>query len=108
MKSDALPDGFPTSREEWEKLIATAPEHVDGPDCPYDPNAPDAVEAFWKDAVIVKEGGYPAVRAALAEKRRRGAARKPKKSYYRSGIALKWWIISEPRAKAGKPAWTKL
>lgn len=38
-------------------MIEEAPEHVDDPDCPYDPNDPQAVEAFWKDAVFVPGGG---------------------------------------------------
>lgn len=80
MKSNALPKGFPTTPEAWEKLIAEAPEHVDDPESPYDPNDPAAVEAYWKDAVLVLEGGIPAVRAALAEKRRqRGAQKTPVK-----------------------------
>lgn len=45
---------------------------------PYDPNDPAAVQAFWKDAVAVRSGGAPAVRAALAS-RGRGPGRKPKK-----------------------------
>ncbi len=35
-------------------------------DTPYDPLDPDAVEAFWKGSVVVREGGAPAVRKALA------------------------------------------
>jgi uncharacterized protein (DUF4415 family) len=47
-------------------------------DTPYDPNDPAAVKAFWKDAVVVKQGGVPAVREALA-RRGRGLGRKAKK-----------------------------
>jgi uncharacterized protein (DUF4415 family) len=72
MKSKHLPDGFPASPEAWERLIADAPECVDDPDCPYDPNDQSAVEAYWSDAVVVKEGGTPAIRAALAARRTRG------------------------------------
>ncbi|TAN48812.1 MAG: hypothetical protein EPN21_13975 [Methylococcaceae bacterium] len=54
MKSNALPKGFPSSPEQWEKLIATAPERVNDLECPYDPNDAAAVEAFWKDAVVVR------------------------------------------------------
>lgn len=79
MKSNALPKGFPSSPEQWEKLIATAPERVDDLECPYDPNDAAAVDMFWKDAVLVREGGLPAVRAQLAERRRKGPGRAPLK-----------------------------
>jgi len=35
-----------------EATIAAAPDHVDDPDSPYDPNDPKAVEAYWKNAVV--------------------------------------------------------
>lgn len=73
MKSDASHKGFPASLEEWEQLIAAAP----GEDRPL---SPEEEEAFWRSAVVVKEGGYPAVQAALAEKRRlRGRQKTPRK-----------------------------
>lgn len=79
MNSNATNKPFPASPAEWDALIAEAPDHVDDPDCPYDPNDPEQVEAFWKDSVLVRSGGYPAVRAALAEKRwQRMADRAPK------------------------------
>ena len=63
MKSNALPKGFPVSPEEWEKVIAAAPGE--------DRTAlPDDEKAFWQNAVVTKEGGYPAVREALAEGRK--------------------------------------
>lgn len=70
MKSGSLPKGFPTSPEEWERLIAEAP----GEDRPPTP----AEEATWGNAVVVPEGGTPAVRAALAA-RRRGPQKAPTK-----------------------------
>ena len=72
MKSKYLPDGFPASPQAWEKLIADAPERVHDSEGPYDPNDPKAVEAYWSGAVVVKEGGIPAIRAALEERRTRG------------------------------------
>jgi uncharacterized protein (DUF4415 family) len=37
-------------------------------------------EAQWADAIVVREGGYPAVKAALAERRRtRGPQKAPTK-----------------------------
>jgi uncharacterized protein (DUF4415 family) len=70
MKSDTLPEDFPASPEAWEKLIADAP----GEDRPPTP----AEEAAWSNAVVVHGGGIPAVRAALAA-RRRGPQRTPTK-----------------------------
>ncbi len=63
-------------------MIAAAPERVDDADCPYDPNDPKAIAAFWKNGVVVKDGGYKAVQAALAQKRqpgRRGPGKRPTK-----------------------------
>lgn len=70
MKSDVTSQKFPASSEEWEAIIAEAP----GEDRPPTPEE----EAAWSSGVVVKEGGYPAVRAALAEKRR-GAQKAPVK-----------------------------
>jgi uncharacterized protein (DUF4415 family) len=61
-------------------LIAAAPKRVTVADSPYDPNDEKAVEAYWKNAAVVREGGLPAVRTALAEKRRlRSPQKKPTK-----------------------------
>ncbi len=70
MNPDVTLPKFPVNLADIEAAIAAAPEHVEDPECPYDPNDPKEVEAFWKDAVTVKEGGYTAVREALTEKRR--------------------------------------
>ncbi len=78
MKSAAIVNTFPKTDEEWEALIAAAPDPVDDPECPYDPNDPVAVEAFWKNAVVVHEGGPAAVRAALADRRTVGQRGKQK------------------------------
>ena len=74
MKSGATRKKFPASPAEWDVLIAAAP----GKDRP--PLAKE--EAAWANAVVIKKGGYAAVRAALAEKRtrgRRGLRRAPTK-----------------------------
>ena len=63
-------------------MVDNAPESVVDPDCPYDPSNPKAVAAFWKDGVVVEDGGVAAVRAALAEKRlpgQRGRGKHPPK-----------------------------
>ncbi len=36
--------------------IAKAPEQIEDPDCPYDPNDPAAVERFWKNATVRRPG----------------------------------------------------
>ena len=73
MKSDVIERRLPKTDEEWEALIAAAP----GEDRPLDP---DAERAFLEKAVVVREGGPAAVRAALAERRRmRGPQKAPTK-----------------------------
>ena len=64
MKSDATRKKLPTTPAEWERLIAAAP----GKDRPLTARE----EAKMANAVVVRGGGYGAVRAALAEKRKRG------------------------------------
>jgi uncharacterized protein (DUF4415 family) len=111
MKSDITSRKFPVSPEEWEAIIAEAP----GEDRPPTPEE----EAAWSNGIVMQEGGHPDVRIALAEKRRRGAARKPKKTllsiryspevidYFRAtgegwqarmDAALKEWIKAHPVA----------
>jgi uncharacterized protein (DUF4415 family) len=64
---------FPDNPQKWERLIAESPEHVDDPQCPYDPNDPCAVAAYWKDAVVTRS------LAEVAARRTRGSGSKPKK-----------------------------
>lgn len=45
-----------TSSVELRLMLAAAPERVHDPECPYDPNDPAAVEAFWKDATVRRPG----------------------------------------------------
>jgi uncharacterized protein (DUF4415 family) len=79
MKSNDTGKRFPVTDKDWEELIKQAPDHVDDPECPYDPNDPKAVDAFWKDAVVAHGGGPQAVRQALDERRRRRGQRGPQK-----------------------------
>ena len=70
------------SPERVKAMIAAAPHRVSEPGCPYDPGDAKAVAKFWKDAVAVKGGGYEAVRAAMAERRKpgqRGLGKRPAK-----------------------------
>jgi uncharacterized protein (DUF4415 family) len=56
MKPGTTSKRFPVTTEEIEAVIAKAPERVHDPDCPYDPNDPAAVEAFWKNATLRRPG----------------------------------------------------
>jgi uncharacterized protein (DUF4415 family) len=60
------------SARKAKDLVAAAPAAVTDPESPYDPNDANAVEAFWKDGVVVRSGGAAAVRAALQAKRQPG------------------------------------
>jgi len=56
MKPGTTSKSFPTNPEEVAAAIARAPERVDDPDCPYDPNDPAAVEGFWQNATVRRPG----------------------------------------------------
>lgn len=66
MKPATTSKSLPATPEEIEAAIAKAPERIDDPECPYDPNDPAAVEAFWKNGIVRRPG-------------QRGPGRKPKK-----------------------------
>ena len=74
MKSKGSSTKLPTSPEEWEAVLAAAP----GKDRPLTAKE----QRQWDNAVVVKGGGYQAVRAAVAAKRKpgeRGPQRSPTK-----------------------------
>lgn len=52
---------FPTFPEEIEAAISRPPERAIDPDCPYDPNDPAAVEAFWKKGTVRRPGPRAAI-----------------------------------------------
>lgn len=56
MKAGTTSKSFPTNPEEVAAAITKAPERVEDPDCPYDPNDPAAVERFWKNATVRRPG----------------------------------------------------
>ena len=56
MKSGTTSKPFPRTPEEIASTIAAAPERVHDPESPYDPNDPEAVEAFWKNATVRHPG----------------------------------------------------
>ncbi len=70
------------SPEKMKAAIKAAPSRTRRADSPYDPNDARAVAAYFADAVVVRGGGYEAVRAALAAKRapgQRGPGKRPAK-----------------------------
>lgn len=70
------------SRAEKLRLIAKAPASAKDSDTPYDPNDAKAVANFWRNGIVVRDGGVGAVRAALAAKRKpgqRGPGKRPAK-----------------------------
>lgn len=64
MKSNASSKKFPNSSAQWEELIAAAPGKSR--------TLTAKEEAAWATAVVVKGGGYAAVKAAVAEAKKRG------------------------------------
>ena len=114
MKSKDSSVKLPASPEQWETVLAAAP----GKDRPL--TAKEKLQ--WDNAVVLKGGGYQAVRAAVAAKRKpgeRGPQRTPTKqlvsvryspevlSYFKaSGAgwqtrmdeALKQWVSRHPKS----------
>ena len=64
MKSNDMSKKFPTNPEEWKSTIAVAPGE--------DRSMTLEEEAQWSEAVLVNGGGYQAVKAAMAVKRKQG------------------------------------
>lgn len=56
MRHDTTSKPFPKSPEEIRAAIEQAPEWVDDPECPYNPNDPEAVRAFWAKATVRRPG----------------------------------------------------
>ncbi len=81
MKSNSSSPKFPSSKAEWKKIIAAAPGD--------DRDLTRAEKAALKNAVVVKSGGYAAVRAALAEKRRQGE-RGPQRSPTKLSVTVRY------------------
>lgn len=81
MKSNSSLPKFPASKAEWKKVIAAAPGE--------DRALTSAERAVLKNAVVVKSGGYAAVRAALAEKRRQGE-RGPQRNPVKLSVTVRY------------------
>lgn len=105
MKPKNTSKPFPLSAEEIAAAIEAAPEQVVDPECPYDPNDPKAVEAFWKDAVVVHGGSPQAVRQALNEAKRRPGQRGPQKSPTKVLTTLRLDANVLAHFKAQGPGW---
>lgn len=56
MKLGTTSKSFPMSPEAIAAAIERAPDRVEDPECPYDPNDPVAVEEFWKNATVRRPG----------------------------------------------------
>jgi uncharacterized protein (DUF4415 family) len=89
MKRARISTSFP-AKADIEKAIAAAPESVIDPECPYDPNDPKAVAAFWKKGEMRRPG-------------QRGPQRHPTK------VSTTLRLSPEVLAyfKAGGPGWQK-
>jgi len=90
--SKPLPDDFPKTPADWERVIAAAPEG----------NRTFTAEelARMERSVVVYSGGPLAVREALA-KRRRGAGKKPAKQQ----VTLRLEQTTLERWKASGAGW---
>ena len=81
MKSGATRKKLPATPAEWEAVIAAAP----GKDRPLTAKE----ETKMASAVVVKGGGYAAVRTALAQKRKRGQ-RGPQQSPTKQLVSVRY------------------
>ena len=81
MKSGVTSKKFPASLKEWQAVIDAAP----GKERPLTPKE----KADWAKAVVVEKGGYPAVRAALAAKRKQGE-RGPQLSPTKQSVSIRY------------------
>jgi hypothetical protein len=53
------PSPFTLTKEDLEAAIAAAPDFVDDPDCPYDPNNDAEVDEYWAEATLTHPGEHP-------------------------------------------------
>lgn len=58
MKREPISKRLDVSVGQTAAAIASAPDHVDDPDCNYDPSSATSVEAYWKNAVPVFPGQH--------------------------------------------------
>ena len=58
MKRKSISEAYFTQAQ-IDAAIARAPDWVDDPDSPYDPNDEAAVEAYWSKAKITLPGEHP-------------------------------------------------
>lgn len=56
MKLGTTSKSLRMSAEDLAAAIARAPERVEDPECPYDPNDPASVARFWKGASVRRPG----------------------------------------------------
>ena len=81
MKSGTTSKKFPASAEEWRAVIDAAP----GKDRPLTRKE----KADLASAVVVRKGGYAAVKDALAERRKQGD-RGPQRSATKQSVSIRY------------------
>lgn len=81
MKSVISSKKFPVDPAEWEKLVAAAPGE--------DRHLTTREKAERANAVVVREGGFAAVQAALAAKRKQGQ-RGPQHSPIKQSVSIRY------------------
>jgi hypothetical protein len=82
------------SRKEVAAAIARAPERVQDPECPYDPNDPGSVKGFWKGATVRRPG-------------QRGPGKKAKKILLSLRYSPEVVEYFKSTGEVGRRAWTK-
>jgi hypothetical protein len=83
MKSNAT-FKTPFDKGALEAALAAAPDRVEDADCPYDPNDPNAVDNFWKNAIV--SYSHAELKAKLAERGKRGPNKAPLKTPDRKSV----------------------
>lgn len=62
MKSENTAKNFPSTlitKEDLDAALAAAPDFVDDPDSPYDPNNDAEVDEYWAEATLTRPGEHP-------------------------------------------------
>lgn len=97
MKRNVTSKPFP-SAEQMAAALAAAPDRIDDPECPYDPNDAEAVGAYWDNAIV--SHSLPELREKLAV-RRRGPGKRPAKEQ----VAVRYSVDVLAAFRASGPGW---
>jgi uncharacterized protein (DUF4415 family) len=52
MKHEPISKPLVFNKKQMAAAVAAAPDHVNDPECPYDPNNADSVAAFWAQGKV--------------------------------------------------------